>query len=53
MKSNDQVVDGLRRDNEMLREQVMYLQEQVKSKGDVDDEIMVQVDRKVDEWKVS
>ena len=53
VKTADNLTDGLRLDNTMLKDQVAYLQEQVTSKGDADDAIMVQVDRKVEEWKVS
>ncbi|XP_074654662.1 centrosomal protein of 290 kDa-like [Tubulanus polymorphus] len=47
----DGVMDGLRKDNDLLKAQVSDLMEQVHSKADADDEIMVAVHNKVEEWK--
>ena len=50
---SDSVIDGLRRENNMLQDQIQDLMEQVKTKADMDDEIMVKVNDKVEQWKVS
>lgn len=49
---SDSIIDRLNRENDLLKDQVADLLEQVKSKADMDDEIMVQVNDKVEEWKV-
>ena len=46
-------MDALKRENEMLKEQIDALMLQVGSVNEADDRIMVQVDAKVEEWKVS
>ena len=53
VQTSDSSYDKLQRQNEMLQAQVADLLEQVRSKGDADDEIMVQVNDKVEQWKVS
>ena len=49
---SDSVIDGLRRENNVLQDQIQDLMEQVKTKADMDDEIMVKVNDKVEQWKV-
>jgi hypothetical protein len=53
VERSDSTVDAVRRENEMLKDQVADLMEKVKSKADMDDEIMVKVNDKVEEWKVN
>ncbi|CAH1800117.1 unnamed protein product [Owenia fusiformis] len=51
LQTTDTVMDQLKTENEILRGQVSDLMDKVKSKGDADDEIMVQVSDKVEYWK--
>ncbi|KAK3096658.1 hypothetical protein FSP39_002154 [Pinctada imbricata] len=51
LQQSDAVTDKLREDNEVLKAQVQDLNEQVQSKTDADDAIMVAVNNKVEEWK--
>ena len=46
------MTDALREENEILKNQMQDLTEQVASKGEADDAIMVAVNQKVDEWQV-
>ena len=52
LQQSDAVTDALREENEILKNQVQDLTEQVQSKGEADDAIMVAVHQKVDEWRV-
>lgn len=52
LQQSDAVTDRLREENEMLKAQVLDLNEQVQSKTDADDAIMVAVNNKVEEWKI-
>merc|ERR1711974_264949 len=51
LQQSDAVTDALREENEILKNQVQDLTEQVQSKGEADDAIMVAVNQKVDEWQ--
>ncbi|KAH9503689.1 hypothetical protein Btru_067161 [Bulinus truncatus] len=51
LQQSDAVTDALREENELLKNQVQDLTEQVRSKGEADDAIMVAVNQKVDEWQ--
>ncbi|XP_061195068.1 centrosomal protein of 290 kDa-like isoform X3 [Saccostrea echinata] len=51
LAQSDAVTDKLREENEVLKAQVIDLNEQVQSKTDADDAIMVAVNNKVEEWK--
>ncbi|XP_055888045.1 centrosomal protein of 290 kDa-like [Biomphalaria glabrata] len=51
LQQSDAVTDALREENELLKNQVQDLSEQVRSKGEADDAIMVAVNQKVDEWQ--
>ncbi|GFR72659.1 centrosomal protein of 290 kDa [Elysia marginata] len=51
LQQSDAVTDALREENEILKNQVQDLTEQVQSKGEADDAIMVAVHQKVDEWR--
>ncbi|XP_005096015.2 centrosomal protein of 290 kDa [Aplysia californica] len=51
LQQSDTVTDALREENEILKNQVQDLTEQVQSKGEADDAIMVAVNQKVDEWQ--
>lgn len=53
LQQSDAVTDALREENEVLKNQIQDLTEQVQSKGEADDVIMVAVNQKVDEWQVS
>ncbi|XP_060063320.1 centrosomal protein of 290 kDa-like [Ylistrum balloti] len=48
----DKDTDKVRKENEVLKAQVQDLNEQVQSKTDADDAIMVAVNNKIEEWKV-
>ncbi|KAH3726744.1 centrosomal protein of 290 kDa-like [Dreissena polymorpha] len=52
LQQSDSVQDKLREDNEILRSKVADLTEQLASKTDADDEIMVAVNNKIEEWKL-
>lgn len=52
VQQSDNMLDQLRKENEILKDQVDDLMEQVGTKADADDQIMVQVNSKVEEWKV-
>ncbi|XP_059169831.1 centrosomal protein of 290 kDa-like [Physella acuta] len=51
LQQSDAVTDALREENEILKNQLQDLTEQVQSKGEADDAIMVAVNQKVDEWQ--
>ncbi|BFZ24638.1 hypothetical protein BsWGS_27677 [Bradybaena similaris] len=51
LQQSDAVTDALREENEVLKNQIQDLTEQVQSKGEADDVIMVAVNQKVDEWQ--
>ena len=53
VQQSDNMLDQLRKENEILKDQVDDLMEQVGTKADADDQIMVQVNNKVEEWKVN
>ncbi|XP_071113169.1 centrosomal protein of 290 kDa-like [Haliotis cracherodii] len=52
LQETDNVTDKLRQENEILKAQVSDLTEQVQSRGESDDAIMVAVNNKIEEWKV-
>ena len=52
VQQSDNMLDQLRKENEILKDQVDDLMEQAGTKADADDQIMVQVNNKVEEWKV-
>ncbi|KAL4233575.1 hypothetical protein ACF0H5_008256 [Mactra antiquata] len=52
LQQSDSVQDKLREDNEILKSKVADLTEQLASKTDSDDAIMVAVDNKIEEWKL-
>ncbi|XP_053396760.1 centrosomal protein of 290 kDa-like [Mercenaria mercenaria] len=52
LQQSDTVQDRLREDNEILKSKVADLTEQLASKTDADDAIMVAVDNKIEEWKL-
>ncbi|CAG5135824.1 unnamed protein product, partial [Candidula unifasciata] len=51
LQQSDAVTDALREENEILKNQIQDLTEQIQSKGEADDVIMVAVNQKVDEWQ--
>ncbi|KAJ8314697.1 hypothetical protein KUTeg_006847 [Tegillarca granosa] len=51
LQKSDAVTDKLKEENEILKAQVIDLNEQVQSKTDADDAIMVAVNNKIEEWK--
>ncbi|WAR07060.1 CE290-like protein [Mya arenaria] len=52
LQQSDSIQDKLREDNEILRSKVADLTEQLASKTDADDAIMVAVDNKIEEWRM-
>lgn len=52
VQQSDNMLDQMRKENDILKDQVDDLMEQVGNKADADDQIMVQVNNKVEEWKV-
>ncbi|XP_055954901.1 centrosomal protein of 290 kDa [Patella vulgata] len=52
LQQSDDVTDKLRQDNEILKAQVEDLTEEVQSKTESDDAIMVAVNNKIEEWKI-
>ncbi|XP_071137463.1 centrosomal protein of 290 kDa-like isoform X1 [Mytilus edulis] len=51
LEQSDAVTDKLREENDVLNAQVADLNEQVQSKTDADDAIMVAVNEKIEEWR--
>ncbi|PVD27873.1 hypothetical protein C0Q70_10448 [Pomacea canaliculata] len=51
LQQSDAVTDRLREENEILKSQVQDLTEQVQSKTEADDAIMVAVNNKIEEWQ--
>ncbi|XP_070190390.1 centrosomal protein of 290 kDa-like [Littorina saxatilis] len=51
LQQSDSVTDRLREENEILKAQVQDLTEQVQSKSEADDAIMVAVNNKIEEWQ--
>ncbi len=51
VQQSDNMMDNLRKENDMLKEQLQDMTDQVTTKADADDEIMVKVNLKVEEWK--
>lgn len=51
LEQSDAVTDKLREENDILKAQVTDLNEQVQSKTDADDAIMVAVNNKIEEWR--
>ncbi|KAI0241044.1 CEP209_CC5 domain-containing protein, partial [Lamellibrachia satsuma] len=51
VQQSDQTIVSLQRENEVLRHQLDDMLEQIQSRGDMDDDIIVQVNKKVEEWK--
>lgn len=51
LQQSDAVTDRLREENEILKNQVQDLTEQVQSKSEADDAIMVAVNNKIEEWQ--
>ncbi|KAL3881749.1 hypothetical protein ACJMK2_028144 [Sinanodonta woodiana] len=51
LQQSDAITDKIRQENDILRSQVADLTEQVESKTDADDAIMVALNNKIEEWK--
>ncbi|XP_077999910.1 centrosomal protein of 290 kDa-like [Glandiceps talaboti] len=53
VQQSDSLADSLRKENDVLKDQISELNVHIHSKGDADDEIMVALNKKVEEWKES
>jgi len=53
LSNTDAILEDMRQDRELLRSQVQDLNEQLESKGSVDNEVMVALKKKVEEWEAA
>lgn len=52
IQKSDEELLAVQRENEMQRHQIENFVDQLRQKNDSDDEIICQVNRKVEQWKV-